>query len=92
MRLTRNILLLVVVILIVSSCSRLMDATQWAPVSLATSAPEEQSADAEIHTRVQRESKSKMYGYIDSFVLIRDGYLLVSVTAVSGCSSYQSWI
>lgn len=71
--------LILVTILLIAACSLGKPATNWPTESWETAAPEEKGIDPAVLNRVQKALQSKMYGYIDRFVIVHDGYLILDV-------------
>ncbi len=71
--------LILLTILVLAACSWGEPAPNWPTESWETTTPEEKSFDPAILDRVQKVLKSKMYGYIDHFVIVRDGCLILDV-------------
>jgi len=70
--------LLLIVILTSAACGRQGDSSEWPTEKWETISSEEGGVNLDAIDRVQGSLQSKMYGYIDHFLVVRDGHLLVN--------------
>jgi CubicO group peptidase (beta-lactamase class C family) len=72
---TRRALLIAIACLL-AACSPKEPTVVWPTESWPVSSPEDQGLDAALLDRVQRRFESGSYGYVDRFLLIRNGHVV----------------